>query len=158
MAVHYKVIAALVLSLAVFWAGGFMARCLGVDRSPEKSFHYVVPDKYAASDGYVVPMLFPVDLIVMLLMSAALGWAAVVWGPPGFGVTSWWILLALPVAYLVFDFAEDRLLALIISGKAEIAASRGLLSFLTKAKFIAVIAAWVEVALAGACAYWRSRV
>jgi hypothetical protein len=67
----------------------------------------------------VVPLLFPLDLLFLACAGAALALISVACAPAGLSV-SWFWLLVLPSAYLVSDFAENALLAGMLSGLAPV--------------------------------------
>jgi hypothetical protein len=75
------VIAALIVASAVFQLSGNEAKRLGVDRSPERNLFYRIETYTAPTGNYAVPVLFPLDLVLMLVVSGALALASVTWGP-----------------------------------------------------------------------------
>lgn len=156
MRVHIAVIAALIGAMLFFnWVGKY-AETHGVDRAPEKTFLYALSDKFADRSGqYVVPVLFPYDLIVMLLLAGSLGAAAAIWGPPGLGGPPLYYLI-LPLTYFVFDLAEDSLLALMLTGKVSIVpVTRVLLQVLTAGKLVTVVLSMIQAGLTAVVALYR---
>jgi hypothetical protein len=156
MRVHIAVIAALIGAALFFnWVGTY-AKTHGVNRDPEKTFLYTLSDKITDSSGqYVVPVLFPYDLIVLLLLAGSLAAAGAIWGPLGLGGPPLYYVV-LPLAYLVFDLAEDSLLALILTDKvAIVAVTRVLLQVLTAGKLATVVLSMVQAGLAAVVALYR---
>lgn len=149
------IIAALLVAGAAFQGVKTYAAKHYVDRSVEKHLFYKV-DKLSDSSGkYVVPVLFPFDLIVMLLLAASLGWASATWGPQGLGGSPSYYLI-LPLAYLAFDFAEDSLLVLLLMGTVGLdSITRPLLQGLTAGKLATFVLSAVQVAIAGGAALYR---
>lgn len=153
----------IVLSLVaahVFFVGvGCYAKQSGVVRFPERGLSYSLDDlRKLAGDSrlYVVPLLFPLDLIVMILLAGSLGWAASEWGPYGFYRGEAWHYAALPLAYLVADLAEDILLAALLSFVAPVtAATVRLLKTLTAIKLGAVYGSYLLVAAAAVASVIR---
>ena len=153
---HVAIIVALIVAGAVFWGVGKYAASVKVDRSVEKTFPYDY-GKPLRDDThkYVVPVLFPLDLIAMIVLSASFGWAAATWGPIGLGFSPA-LFLVLPIAYLGFDLAEDSLLALVLTGVVDVTAgSRTLLTALTAGKLVFFIGALGQVVMTGAAAALR---
>lgn len=70
------------------------------------------PKNRAAAAGYVMPVLFPLDLLFLLLLGSLLGVASMTLAgelPPLRAIPGaiWWIL---PLVYLAADLAEDTLM------------------------------------------------
>ncbi len=149
------IFAALLVAGAAFLGVGSYAAKLGVDRSVEKHFFY---DARTLSDGsgkYAVPILFPLDFVVMMLLAASLGWAAAVWGPMGLGGAPGYYLI-LPLCYLAFDFAEDGLLILLLTSRVGLDFPlRVLLQCLTAGKLVAIGLSAAQAAIAGGAALYR---
>lgn len=146
------VVAAYLVAHAIFIGGGKLAEAKGVDRSPERSIFYSIAALQAiARSGrpYIVPVLFPVDLIVMLALSGALYGAALYWGAEG-------LHLWPPLIYLIFDLAEDVLLALMLAGRVPIS-DRTVpgLKALTAIKLLAIIGAEAVALVAFVVAAYR---
>ena len=151
------IICSIVVAWLTFFGVGFYAdKCLDVRRSPERSLHYTLPEVSSPKARlYAVPVLFPLDLIVMLLLAASHGWAALYWGPGTLGIAPAWFLLA-PSAYLVFDLAEDGLLAaLLTGGLARNPPTLTILHVLTVSKLLALIVAMAIAILVGGIAAKR---
>lgn len=138
------------VAFGIFWLVGNYAdgRFDGssfASRFPEKTLLYSVDDfrRLADSDvrkAYVVPVLFPLDLIVMLALSGAMGAAIWYWLCQ---VSPAWVVLALPVPliYLLSDLAEDCLLAWLLQPEhARPATMIGVLKALTTIKLVSVVA------------------
>ena len=112
-------------------------------RFPEKTLAYDREEfrHLTASDvrkAYVVPVLFPLDLIVMLALAGSMGAAIWYW----FGqLGPLWAMLALvPLVYFVSDLAEECLLAWMLQPGNAWSATFGILKTLTAIKLGSVIA------------------
>lgn len=144
-----------VTAWGIFWCVGEIAeRGLGVKRFPEKTLSYAVSDlenlaknEKATAAKYVAPVLFPLDLFVMILLGGSMALASLFWAR-GLGLPpAWlWIALLLPVAYVAVDLAEDSLLAVALTHPDTIAGLSGLLRTLTTIKMAAVFGALIETA------------
>ena len=122
---------------------------------PLREFARLRPDEAAK---YAFPILFPLDLVMMTFMTAFLAVGCVTFG----SYVPWvanrtWLLIALPVLYLVFDFAEDVLLAWFLKNPDAIS-FKGVdgLKLLTAGKLITVAAAYLELAVLAVFAGWTS--
>ncbi len=102
----------------------------------------------------MMPVLFPLDLIVMVVVAGATAWAAATWGPQFSGWHVGWFLAVL-LAYLAFDLAEDGLLMLVLGKWIGAATVSGILSLVTKAKIVTFVGAWVVAIGTGALANRR---
>ena len=128
-------------------------------RFPEKTLSYDVDEfrRLAASDmrkAYVVPLLFPLDLIVMLALAGTMG--AAIWYWLGQASPAWAALALVPLIYLLSDLAEDCLLAWMLQpDNAWPAAMIGILKTLTAIKLVSVIAS--TVLTVGAFLLWLYR-
>jgi hypothetical protein len=95
---------------------------------------------------YVWPVLFPLDLIVMLLLAGSMGLASAAWlraagGNPNFAYV-------LPAFYLVADLVEDSVLAGLLrnpAGITEHAVNR--LKGITRLKMAGIILTIIQTAL-----------
>lgn len=161
MLANITVVVGLLVASVVFRRVGNYAESRGVERMPERKLSYGVKDLSeiaCASREYVVPILFPLDLIVMILIAASLGWAAVQWGPHAIflhGRTTVEFLI-FPLAYLATDLAEDSFLALLLTHRPCIATPTVLmLKTLTALKFAALSLAVAVVALGPATVLGR---
>jgi hypothetical protein len=144
-----------VAAWAIFWcAGEFIERGLGVKRFPEKSLSYEVRDikdlaqnHKATAAKYVMPVLFPIDLFVMILLGGSMALASVLWAR-GLGLSPhWlWLVLLLPVAYVAVDLAEDTLLAVMLTLPGTIDGLSGPVRALTAIKMATVFGAAIETA------------
>lgn len=109
--------------------------CYGVDRVRD----------LAASDVrkvYIVPLLFPLDLFVMMVLAGSMG--AAIWYWLHLASPAWTMLALIPLIYLVFDLAEDCLLAWMLQHGAAWADWVVLaLKTLTAIKFLSVGASMV---------------
>lgn len=156
MRMHVPIVVTLLIAHAAFLMVGAYAESLQVVRLPEKVWGFVLPDGFADSTGrYIMPVLFPLDLIVMVLVAGATAWAAATWGPQ---ISGWPVVLflVLPLAYLAFDLVEDGLLILVL-GKCIAAGSVStVLPLLTKAKIVTFVGTWIVAVGTGALAYWRT--
>ena len=153
---HLAVIVALFVAGVFFcWVGKYAGE-LGVDRSVEKHLFYQIGGKLADGSGkYVVPVLFPLDLIVMLLLSGSLAWASASWGPQGLGGSPCYYLI-LPLAYLAFDLAEDSLLVLLLQEYVSVSpAIKIVLQGLTAGKMATLVLAGIQTVVAGGAALCR---
>jgi hypothetical protein len=160
MRTNLWVIAALIIAHGFFIGVRVYGTTRGVDRLPEKTVHYSIDDlrKVAASSReYLVPFLFPLDLIVMLLLSGSLAWAAFHWGPYGFNARAAWAFALLPLAYLVSDLAEDGFLALLLSHRVAMTdATLQIMQGLTRLKFATIILAELQFLAAAGSAFYRA--
>lgn len=121
-------------------------------RFPEKTLCYSV-EKFrdlAAADvrkAYVVPLLFPLDLFVMMVLAGSMG--AAIWYWLNLTSPAWTMLALIPLIYLVFDLAEDCLLAWMLQhGTAWPDWVVLVLKTLTAIKFLSVGASMVVTAWA----------
>lgn len=143
-------------AFGIFWLVGNYAesRFKGSgfeSRFPEKKLSYD-DDKFrqlTTSDvrkAYVVPLLFPLDLIVMVALAGSMGAAIWYW----FGqVGSVWAMLALvPLIYFLSDLAEDCLLAWMLQPDNAWPATIGVLKTLTAIKLFSVIVSTVLTVVA----------
>lgn len=156
MGKHCIAIAALIVAALVFqWVGSY-AKQLDVDRSPEKHLFYKADKTLADPSGhYVTPILFPFDLIVMLLLSGALALASAIWGPIAFGGSAMLYVIP-PLAYLAFDLAEDGWLALLLTRCVPLDNVTGLvLQALTAGKMAAVVGSGLLVVVYGVVTLYR---
>lgn len=102
--------------------------------------------------GYVVPVLFPLDLLFMILLGALLCVAstALVGELPMLGTIPnaiWWIL---PLLYLLSDLAEDTLMAGIFRSVVPLTdAWFQVLHVLTRTKIVSLTAAFGQVGFLG---------
>jgi hypothetical protein len=145
------IVAAYLLAHAIFFGVGRLADAKGIDRTPERGISYSVATLQALAHRerrYVVPFLFPIDLIVMLALSGSLYAAARYWGSEGLHL---WPALV----YLLFDLAEDSVLALMLAGRVPISARTvPALKLFTTVKFAAIgLAEVVAVAALAVAAY-----
>lgn len=115
-------------------------------RFPEKKLSYD-SEKFrelTASDvrkAYVVPLLFPLDLIVMLALAGSMG--AAIWYWFGQLGPQWALLALVPMIYFVSDLAEDCLLAWMLQPGNAWSATIGMLKTLTAIKLGSAIASMV---------------
>lgn len=133
-------------SLVGNYADGIFRNSCLESRFPEKTLGYDAEKfrKLTVSEvrqAYVVPLLFPLDLIVMLALAGTMGAAIWYW----FGqISPAWAMLALvPLIYFVSDLAEDGLLAWMLQPGAAWSATIGILKTLTVIKFVSVIASMI---------------
>jgi hypothetical protein len=155
------IVVAYIAAHAFFYGVGWYAESQGVSRFVERGIFYsettfadLVTDP--ARSRYLVPVLFPLDLMVMLLLAGALAWAGYVLGPVAFPNWPAFAFLILPLAYLAFDIAEDSFLALLLSHSVPIAPySIPALKTLTAVKLTLVWLSEAVVWLTGFMA-WRA--
>ena len=138
-------IAAVAVATLIFLQVGRYAESIGVKRIPERSlfYHSSAIKDHEKKKEYVSPILFPLDLVVMLLLTGAFIWASMVWWPKDAAI---WPILIFPLTYLLFDLIEDGLLILMLSGSWTPGDSF-LLGFkaITAVKLAAVILSFVQV-------------
>jgi hypothetical protein len=167
---HFWLVSLLALALAAFFGvGEFAKRCLKVDRFLEHNASYEVPQLDALVSQtpdiafrYAMPVLFPLDLFVMILIGGACAIASLVWvrylGAPW----DWaWLVLLVPIFYVAVDLAEDSMLALMLTKSVGIDQTVvGFTKALTVMKLASVGAAGFQtVALglaAGAWGIWKA--
>ncbi|MEH2535128.1 hypothetical protein V1277_005575 [Bradyrhizobium sp. AZCC 1588] len=105
-----------------------------------------------AISGYVVPVLFPLDILFLICLGLFLGFASLALAErlallSGLPIWIWWIL---PVCYMATDILEDSTIAAIFKSFVPLTAeSFRLLSILTAIKIASVTAAIGQVALLG---------
>jgi hypothetical protein len=157
-------VVSVVAAFGMFWLVGNYAESRfkgsGFEpRFPEKTLSYDA-DKFrrlTASDvrkAYVVPLLFPLDLIVMLALAGTMG--AAIWYWFGQASPAWAALALVPLIYLLSDLAEDCLLAWMLQpDNAWSAAMIGILKTLTAIKLVSVTAS--TVLTVGAFLLWLYR-
>ena len=152
-----------VAAFGMFWLVGNYAesRFKGSgfeSRFPEKTLSYDVEKfrRLTTSDvrkAYVVPLLFPLDLIVMLALAGSMG--AAIWYWLGQVNPAWAMLALVPLIYLLSDLAEDCLLAWMLQPDNAWPAMIGVLKTLTAIKLVSVIAS--TVLTVGAFLLWLCR-
>jgi hypothetical protein len=110
------------------------------------------PDNAGAAAVYVAPVLFPLDLLFLILLGLLLGVAsiALVGEIPVLGAIPsaiWWIL---PLVYLVSDLAEDTLMAGIFKSVVPLTdTSFQVLHALTMTKIASLTAAFGQMGFLG---------
>ena len=156
---------AVIAAFGLFWLVGSYAetRFAGSSfksRFPEKTFRYDA-DKLrslAASSmrrTYIFPLLFPLDLIVMLALAGSMGVAIQYWLAHASPAWTW--LALIPLIYLISDLAEDCLLAWMLQPvNAWPDAMIGVLKTLTAIKLVSILLS--VVVTAGALLLWLYRV
>ena len=143
--------ALVVVAFVVFWwVGRYSDRIFAKrfrTRFPEKTLSYTGAElgELIASDlrmTYVCPILFPLDLIVMLALAGAMGAASAHWIKQLYPSVEWLGLL-LPAVYLLSDLIEDCLLAwLLLRGDPnEAERTVPMLKAITTIKFVSISAA-----------------
>jgi hypothetical protein len=149
-------VVSVVAAFALFWLVGKYAEGRfegsGLEsRFPEKTLAYD-DDKFrrlTTSDvrkAYVVPLLFPLDLIVMLALAGSM--SAAIWYWLGQVSPAWTMFALIPLIYLVSDLAEDCLLAWMLQPDTPWPEMIAVLKTLTTIKFASVIASTVVTAVA----------
>lgn len=103
--------------------------------------------RYAAR--YVMPTLFPLDLLFMAFLAAFLASASMTSAQSVGALTPIaWLFVLIPVVYLAIDLAEDVVLASLLTHPESIAdASVGVAHVLTRLKIWSVTAAFGQTAL-----------
>lgn len=110
------------------------------------------PSKKDVRAGYVVPVLFPLDIIFLLILGALLGFASVSFAEqiPFLSRVPVWIWWVLPALYMIADVAEDSFIAVVLKGMVELTNdSYLLLSKLKALKLVTVGLAIGQAALLG---------
>ena len=99
--------------------------------------------------SYAFPVLFPYDLVMMTCLAGFLALAALTAGryvPWSAGHT--YLLILLPLLYWLADFAEDAVLAWLLTHADAVSAGRvQLLKSLTVAKFFTLASSYLVVAV-----------
>jgi hypothetical protein len=128
-------------------------------RFPERNLYTAaqlsdfVREHPARSRFYVRPVLFPLDVIVMVLLGASMAAASYYWTVRSLpvGWTSWaWATLIFPALYVIADLIEDIMLArtLMRAGRASAGPVSGSqvwrLMRATRAKFLFISAAILQ--------------
>jgi hypothetical protein len=110
------------------------------------------PENADAAAGYVMPVLFPLDLLFLLLLGLLLGVASTTLAGELLMLRAipsaiWWIL---PLVYLVADLAEDTLMAGIFKSIVPLTGvSFRVLHALTMIKIASLTAAFGQVGFLG---------
>jgi hypothetical protein len=143
----------LLLFIAVAWAvfflvGNYAERRFDSERArsrfPERSAYQwtelrdLATAKPRLAAFYVCPVLFPLDLIVMLLLAGSMGLASGCWLRAVGGNPTWAYLL--PATYLAADLAEDGVLAAMLRHPEKITeTSVRRLKGITKLKMVTIV-------------------
>lgn len=96
-------------------------------RFPERHVNYTLGQLRALASTrhlasfYAAPLLFPVDLIVMIALSGSMGLASFYW-LRDIGTMRPWMALVLPATYLLSDFVEDSVLVWLLGDSTRISA------------------------------------
>ena len=112
------------------------------------------PNNAGAIAGYVVPVLFPLDLLFLLLLGCLLGAASTTLSNElpmlsAIPSTIWWVL---PFIYLISDLAEDTLMAGIFKSVVPLTDDWfQLLHVLTTTKIASLTAAFGQAGFLGFC-------
>ncbi|MCC8974453.1 hypothetical protein H8B01_29325 [Bradyrhizobium sp. Cham227] len=132
-----------------WWVGSYSDRVFASrfrTRFPEKTLSYTGDQlgELVQSDlrmKYVFPILFPLDLIVMLALAGAMGAASSHWLSRIYPSAAW-LGLVVPAVYLLSDLIEDCLLAwLLLHGDPHAAArSVSILKAITTIKLVGIFA------------------
>jgi hypothetical protein len=99
--------------------------------------------------GYVVPVLFPWDIVFLLVLGCLLGLGSVVFAnsSPALASIPSWIWWILPVAYMVADTLEDVLIGLLFKARVSLTpASYRTLNRLTRLKLLTVNSSFAQLA------------
>jgi hypothetical protein len=107
---------------------------------------------------YVSPVLFPLDVIMMVFLAAFLAVGSVTLAPyVPWAANRTWLLVTVPILYLVFDLAEDSLLAWLLKNPDAISPGPvWLLKFLTLSKFASLFAGYGLLVAVAIAALFRS--
>ena len=159
---HQAVVTIILAGLVViafglfWWVGKYSDRIFAMrfrTRFPEKTLSYTAEQlgDLVTSDlrmKYVFPILFPLDLIVMLALAGAMGAASSHWLAQTYPSAAWLGLLV-PAVYLLSDLIEDCLLGwLLLHGDPKAAArSVSTLKAITTIKLGSISAAVVVTVL-----------
>ena len=122
-----------------------------------REFAQLRPDLAAK---YVVPVLFPLDVVMMAALAGFLALGSVTFGARVPLLTGWMTaLIVLPAIYFVADLSEDVMLAWLLTSPAAVSALRvAVLKGLTLAKLGSLCLAYVQfvaIAIAVATVWWR---
>ncbi|MGY3441965.1 MULTISPECIES: hypothetical protein [unclassified Bradyrhizobium] len=139
-----------VIAFGLFWwVGRYSDRVFAnrfPTRFPEKTLSYTGGQLGTLVQSnlrmkYVFPILFPLDLIVMLALAGAMGAASSHWLNQ-IHPSAAWLGLVVPAVYLLSDLIEDCLLAwLLLHGNPHAAArSVSVLKAITTIKLVSVTA------------------
>jgi len=156
---------AVIAAFGLFWLVGNYAEARFAESSfksrfPEKTFRYDADKLRSLASSsmrktYIVPVLFPLDLIVMLALAGSMGVA--IWYWLGQASPAWTWLALIPLIYLISDLAEDCLLAWMLQPpNAWPDAMIGVLKALTAIKLASILAS--VVVTASALLLWLYRV
>lgn len=140
-----------VLAFGLFWWVGRYAESFFAgrfrSRFPEKTLGYTADQlaelvKSDLGTKYVYPILFPLDLIVMVALAGSMSAASWHWINQTYPAAAW-LALFIPGVYLLSDLIEDCLLArLLLRGNpAEVAASVSILKTFTAIKLVSIVCA-----------------
>jgi hypothetical protein len=159
----FLVVLFIAAGLLVYWGVGKLGQRMAVTYSApelyprmfEKNTDYdlsrvqtFVSNNPKAANYYVFPLLFPLDLFVMILLGGAAAYASVM-SARTLGVPlDWiWLVLVLPVFYVAFDLVEDTLLALLLTDERTHTESFiWFVKSITTVKLASVIAAGAQTA------------
>ena len=143
-----------------WWVGSYSDRVFAKKfrtRFPEKTLNYTGDQLGALVQSdlrmrYVFPILFPLDLVVMLALAGAMGAASSHWLTQIYPSAAW-LGLVVPAVYLLSDLIEDCLLAWLLLHGDPLAAARSVsvLKAITTIKLVSVSAsiALTLIAFAG---------
>jgi len=164
---HLLIFISLVAAVAVFpGIERFANQNPKIDRFPETTvrLNYKVSQlrALAASDEiaqrYVRPLLFPLDLFALIFLGIAMAVASWFWAQSAGVLTqATWIVLVMPIGYMIADLAEDSLLAFLLTDRDAIGdGTVWALKGLTAVKFVCLGAAGVQTAGLGATAAYKA--
>ncbi|MGY4474732.1 hypothetical protein [Bradyrhizobium sp. USDA 3364] len=132
-----------------WWVGRYSDRVFANKfrtRFPEKTLSYSGGQlgELAQSDlrmKYVFPILFPLDLVVMLVLAGAMGAASSHWLNQIYPSAAW-LGLVVPAVYLLSDLIEDCLLGWLLLRGDPLAAARSvsILKAITTIKLVSISA------------------
>jgi hypothetical protein len=127
-----------------------------VERLQPPPLREFAKSREAEAEKYVFPVLFPLDFVMMIFMTAFLVVGCVTFGSyVPWAANRTGLLIALPVLYFVFDLAEDTLLAWLLKHPDAISFERvDYLKLLTAGKLMTFAAAHLELAVLVVVAGW----
>lgn len=105
-----------------------------------ESLRQHVKDNAADAAKYVYPGLFPFDLLLLACLGATMAMLSIGFGVDPAKPAGLWMLLILPVAYMIADLSENFLFASMLTGNPD--AVSGWQVMLTKAMTVLKFAFW----------------
>jgi hypothetical protein len=129
----------------------FLERSVSYDAARFATWASAHPDE---AQRYAMPVLFPGNLVFMLLLGGFLGWGSAFCAQHiGRASAYAWAAGIVPALYVVADLTEDVLLARLLTNRAAISpATVGTAQQATKAKFFLLFLAFVQAIVLAAWA------